>query len=235
MVQSSGLGDLQYGDSFLTIGITDGNDGSISVDATMGAELQQWDENHLLVDGPAGGAIFLVPTEAAVDSGDGVIIMQLVLPAGDYQVTFNMQGQLVVDAEGNDCSADGANPTACTWQANAQTLSFTATVNNVCPYDSRPALNADGTCDAANVYGCPDFFVNVQDLQALLSEMATSLEQDGEDFAGYPIDAHPAPGCSEDSNGDTVCSEDYGNGFINVHDLLGLLSSYAMDYNAFPC
>jgi hypothetical protein len=103
----------------------------------------------------------------------------------------------------------------------------------VCPYDSSPRLNPAGICN--NPWGCPDNIINVQDLQYLLANMATSEQRDGEYFVGYPVDSHPAPGCMEDSNGDTVCSEDYGDGFIGIHDLLGLLAAYAMDYNAFPC
>jgi hypothetical protein len=65
--------------------------------------------------------------------------------------------------------------------------------------------------------------------------MATSLESDGDDFVGYPLDAWPPPGCSDRALDVTVCQDDYGDGQINVHDLLGLLSAYAMDYNTFPC
>lgn len=102
-----------------------------------------------------------------------------------------------------------------------------------CPYDSSPRLDADRNC--SSIYGCSDGVVNVPDLLYLMGEMATSLESDGDDFVGYPVDAHPSPGCIENPSGDIVCQDHYGNGQINVHDQLGLLSAYAINYNTFPC
>merc|ERR1712159_220239 len=195
----------------------------------------------------AGGAIFITPDPMIAsgypDDGTGVVVAQLVLVPGEYNMTFNMQGYLVQDPDGNDCTLPKSTWTAsmfesCMWIALQQSVVFTAEVNDVCPYDSRPAVGSDGTCTPSSSLpghdGCPDNFINAQDLLALLGQIATTLEDEGSDFAGYPIDASPVPGCYYES-GQQVCYDNYGDGLINVHDLLALLGLYGRDYAITPC
>jgi len=124
------------------------------------------------------------------------------------------------------------------WQAIGQSVTFTATKASVCPYDSRPAVDAEGVCDNPNSEaghdGCPDNYINTQDLLALLGQIATTVASEGDEFTGYPIDAYPSPGCYTVA-GEQVCYEDFGDGFVNVHDLLGLLANYGRDYVAQWC
>jgi len=242
VVASNGLGDLQFEDSWITIGITSGDPGSLlGVDSTMATELENWNDDHVLVDQESGGAIFfMTPTDDAVsDDGTGVVVAQLVLLPGEYSMIFNMQGRLVQDPDGNDCTLpEFSTSDGCLWQAVQQEVVITAEVNDVCPYDSRPAVGSDGTCTPSSSQqghdGCPDNFINAQDLLALLGQIATTLESEGSNFAGYPIDASPVPGCYSEAGG-TVCYENYGDGFINVHDLLALLGMYGRDFVINPC
>merc|ERR1711990_607238 len=239
---TAGLGDVGNEDSWITLGLTEGDPtSSLGVDSTMNAELQGWSDDHVLVDQPAGGALFFMnPNEDAVgDDGDGIVIAQLALLPGEHHMTFNMQGRLVTDADGNDCTdMQFASSDGCLWQAVAQTVQITAEVNDVCPYDSRPALDANGLCSPSSALeghdGCPDNFINAADLLALLGQIATTLEANGEDFVGYPIDASPEPGCFNEG-GQTVCIDEYGDGVINVHDLLALPGNYGRDYVLNPC
>jgi hypothetical protein len=242
---------------------------------------QAWGEDHVLVDadyGFNGGMLFSTPsTYSARDTGNGVLIMQLALEAGDQHVKFNLQGEYPsVPANhasglgGQSCAfpsvaAGGRNPALaepCTWKAFEVQLNFTSTPPAPCPYDAMPKPNAAGVCTSA--YGCPDGLINVQDLQEMLSKMATcrldcslscstgpstctanSCNQAmasgqlrpgctwHDTFIGYPLDAHPAPGCR--AGNPPVCQAGYGNGLLNVHDLLGLLAVYASNYNIYPC
>jgi len=93
---------LQFEDSWITIGITSGDPGSLlGVDSTMATELENWNDDHVLVDQESGGAIFfMTPTDDAVsDDGTGVVVAQLVLLPGEYSIIFNMQGRLVQDPD----------------------------------------------------------------------------------------------------------------------------------------
>jgi hypothetical protein len=253
MVAAGGGGDLEFEDSWVTIGYTSGDpDGLLGVDSMMNAELQNWDDDHVLVGSESGGtesggAIFITPDPMIAsgypDDGTGVVVAQLVLVPGEYNMTFNMQGYLVQDPDGNDCTLPKSTWTAsmfesCMWIALQQQVVFTAEVNDVCPYDSRPAVGSDGICTPSSSLpghdGCPDNFINAQDLLALLGQIATTLEDEGSNFAGYPIDASPVPGCYYEA-GQQVCYDNYGDGLINVHDLLALLGLYGRDYAIIPC
>jgi hypothetical protein len=255
---SVGQGDCTVDDSFITIGYTDGShDSMLMADPIMQAELQNWDSGHMLISDPAGGRLTL-PRGGAYTPGTGsVVIMQLVLPApGTFNVSFNVQGRMNTPA----CLANNATnffDAACTWKAEDQVHTFSTSAGSLwpCPYDSRPAPLASGVCPPSSTMGCPDGVINVQDLQAMLSYMSTSLSQSLADptqrWAGYPVDAHPAP--SQCPAGDecfqstvtsnipgyvppqcpSICA--YGNNLINVHDLLGLLAVYTTNYNINPC
>jgi len=255
---SVGQGDCTVDDSFVTIGYTDGShDSMLMADPIMQAELQNWDSGHMLISDPAGGRLTLPRGEAYTPGTGSVVIMQLVLPApGTFNVTFNVQGRMNTPA----CLANNATnffDAACTWKAEDQALTFSTSAGSLwpCPYDSRPAPLASGVCPPSSTMGCPDGVINVQDLQAMLSYMSTSLAQSLADptqrWVGYPVDAHPAP--SQCPAGDecfpttvtsnipgyvpppcpSICA--IGNNLINVHDLLGLLAVYTTNYNINPC
>jgi hypothetical protein len=243
---------------------------------------EKWGEDHVLVDagyGFNGGMLFSAPAVySAMDTGSGVLLMQLAVEAGPQHVRFNLQGDFAsvpmthsnVTLRGQSCAygtTGGRNPAlmdACTWKAFQVQLNFTSTPPAPCPYDAMPKPNAAGVCTSA--YGCPDGLINVQDLQEMLAKMATcrldcsmacspgpstctanSCNENMaaghtltsgcgwvDTFVGYPLDAHPIPGCRSGGSGQ-VCQAGYGNGLLNVHDLLGLLSRYSMNYNINPC
>jgi len=101
-----------------------------------------------------------------------------------------------------------------------------AYVLSPCPFDSAPQTASDGSCtvDFAD-RGCPDGYINAPDLLNLLANIGTTQAEAGPNFTGYPVDAFP-------ENDDIALS---GDGIVNVHDLLGLLAVYAIDYYQFPC
>jgi hypothetical protein len=322
----NGAEDLNIADSWLTLGLDDGDpQGYLSTTTAMAVELQggwvstadpnqrcvcpsgtaptarlcsgsvtsstgapvpntpchkegAWGEDHVLVDsdyGFTGGMLFSAPaTYSAKESGNGVLLMQLAVEAGNKMVKFNLQGDYATVPSGpyagQSCAfpaTGGRNPALaqpCSWRSLGTTLNFTSTPPRACPYDAMPKPSANGVCNSA--YGCPDGMINVQDLQEMLAKMATcrldcklACQPTGtmctsqscdqtiasgrpqavgcgwvDTFIGYPLDAHPAPGCRP-VGGRQVCQSGYGNGYLNVHDLLGLLAVYASNYNIYPC
>jgi hypothetical protein len=116
-------------------------------------------------------------------------------------------------------TVEGSDEASCCEEAIEYTTS-------PCPYDSAPQENPDGSCTVIFAdRGCPDGYINTPDLLNLLAAIGNTLAEEGEDYVGYPIDAYP-----ENDDGTPG-----GDGIVNVHDLLGLLAVYSIDYYEFPC
>ena len=105
--------------------------------------------------------------------------------------------------------------------------------NTGCPFDSQ------GACADGSIGHCPNNLLNAADLLQLLSvfyscSFANGCEEPSNVYpwvydsegvqSGYPIDGFP-------ENGDGT----WGDGVINVHDLLDLLGNYYRDYTVTPC
>jgi hypothetical protein len=181
----------------------------------------------------SGNASFASPSAGVGAPGTSVVVATLTVEAyyrDDPQSTgrsftarFNLGG---LDT--------ATEPTrGAEWASPAITASFVIPPKHGCPYDSH------GPCSALpnqrSAVGCPDNTVGLHDLLTLLAKYAScSLDfaaansntcTGSADFVGYPVDAHP-----EDAATGTI-----GNGIINVHDLLGLLANYHVNYAITPC
>ena len=102
-------------DSWLTIGITDGNiDNKLS---SIGVDFNSWTETSPL--NVTNGAIFLLNPNEVVPYTNEYIIGQLTIPTGSIEkVYINVQGQTFSEIEGDD-----------TW--TEENIEFDLSLNNI--------------------------------------------------------------------------------------------------------
>tara|TARA_A100001015_G_scaffold280964_1_gene343739 strand:- start:90 stop:1355 length:1266 start_codon:yes stop_codon:yes gene_type:complete len=91
--------DSQY-DSWLTIGITDGNTGNQV--STVGIDFSTWTENTGIHT--TNGAVFTIDPEVSVVDGDEYVVAQITVPnTRSVELTLNAQGKTNCD---NNCNMD---------------------------------------------------------------------------------------------------------------------------------
>ena len=93
--------DAQY-DSWLTIGITDGNaDNAVS---TVGIDFKSWSETSGIHT--TNGAVFIINPEINIVEGDEYVVAQITIPNDrSVELKLNAQGRTKCE-EHNDCNID---------------------------------------------------------------------------------------------------------------------------------
>jgi plastocyanin len=155
-------------------------------------------------------------------AGGTVIVATLTMPAGTAAAEYAQS----LTVGGEDSAGDGL------WTADVD-FTFTIPTAPGCPHDSR------GACPDGTVGYCPDGIINAADLLQTLSSYSTCsnaygcqnpsenypwVEAANGEIYGYPLDSFP-------TNDDGT----FGDGIINVHDLLDLLGNYYRNYGEVPC
>jgi hypothetical protein len=120
------------------MGVDDGS-ANLGIIGEFETELAEWDDNHVLIDESSecgssecdGSLFYMSPPdslESAQDNGEGILIAQLALPAGEYNIEVSLQGYVMNTVTGQSCSTQqeiATNGPPCTYQSVGQTFSFT--------------------------------------------------------------------------------------------------------------
>ena len=130
------INPLSRFDSWLTIGITDGNINN-DID-TIGIDFKTWTENNgLIVD---NGAVFLMDPNREMDITQDIILGQFTIPTGTIQTgVINIQGKTLVE--------DNINPDTWTEENMQFTLNQPNTQSNGIPHNCITWFDGCNTCN----------------------------------------------------------------------------------------
>jgi hypothetical protein len=183
-----------------------------------------------------GNASFATPVQGVGSPGAVVMVATMTVESyyRDIPTSTGRSMAATFNLGGIDSTLEPTRGTE--WVSPAITANFVIPPKLGCPYDSHghcEGLITNGNRRAA--VGCPDDAVTLHDLLTLLAEYAScsptfaaasnsNCRSSGQ-FVGYPIDAHP----------ENLATGTFGNGIVNVHDLLGLLANYHVNYAVTPC
>jgi len=196
--------------------------------STPGLSLAGWSETDSFT--VPEGAVYIADLNGPTGSSVDVVTVALpgFLPHSGaspyyYTSTLNVKG----------LATDGSE-----WFATGITVTGSVPAAPGCPFDSR------GACEDGSIGSCPDGMINTADLLFLLSSYSTCAadfgcaypsdnapwtQVDGT-WSGYPVDGFP-----QDGEGEGYGPGTWGDGIINVHDLLDLLGNFYRNYADIPC